>query len=71
MYEIRGMEGSSTLSDSSHSSLQNRVLSTLLNELDGVLSSTIDACSRVEDLVFVLAACKEVESLDEALLRPG
>lgn len=50
------------------SGLQNRVLSTLLNELDGVLSGGSDADS---DCVFVLAACRDLSQLDEALLRPG
>lgn len=55
---------------SSHGNLQNRVLSTFLNELDGVLSSTTPA-TIVEDLVFVVVACKDIDALDAALLRPG
>lgn len=50
--------------DSSHGSLSNRVLSTFLNALDGVEGSTPGS-------LFVIAACLDLDSLDEALIRPG
>ena len=57
---------------SSHGSLQNRVLSTFLNELDGISVSSNEVGKSVEDsAVFVLAACKDLSNLDEALIRPG
>jgi SpoVK/Ycf46/Vps4 family AAA+-type ATPase len=50
-------------------SLYTRILSTFLNEMDGITSSSdIDADSGG---VLVLAACTDVNILDEALLRPG
>lgn len=56
--------------ESSHGSVQNRILSTFLNELDGVFSSS-NKMNEKEDVVFVLIACKELDNLDEALIRPG
>jgi transitional endoplasmic reticulum ATPase len=46
------------------SEVQNRVLSTLLNELDGIQSTN-------ENHVLVVAATNFPEKLDSALLRPG
>jgi len=55
--------------------LQTRVLSTFLNELDGILShgtgGTDSAGGGTEDGIIVLAACNDLDVLDEALLRPG
>ena len=53
--------------DKDGNGLHGRVLSTFLNELDGVVARE----SGPESAVLVLAACSEVEALDEALLRPG
>eukprot|EP01039_Chlorochromonas_danica_P001431 gene1431-1555_t len=64
----RGMQEGST--ESSHGSVQNRILSTFLNELDGVFSAS-NKMNEKEDIVFVLIACKELDNLDEALIRPG
>ena len=60
-------------------SVMARVLSTFLNELDGISSlSTPDANSSTdaselesEFNVFVLAASENLQNLDQALLRPG
>lgn len=51
-------------------SLQTRILSTFLNELDGVLSQH-HCDGDGEDGIIVLAACNNIDILDEALLRPG
>ena len=51
-------------------SLQTRILSTFLNELDGVLSQH-HSDGDGEDGIIVLAACNNIDILDEALLRPG
>jgi SpoVK/Ycf46/Vps4 family AAA+-type ATPase len=48
-------------------SLQTRVLSTFLNELDGIVSQD----TGVEGGILVLAACTDINVLDDALLRPG
>ena len=50
----------------SDSGVSARVLSTFLNELDGI--STIN---KKGSEVLVIAACTELSSLDNALLRPG
>lgn len=49
--------------------LQGRVLSTFLNELDGV-SGGAGTGGEVSDIL-VVVACSDLEQLDEALLRPG
>ena len=48
----------------SESGVQGRVLSTLLNEMDGVDRDT-------EHLVVVVGATNRLDMLDDALLRPG
>lgn len=55
----RGLEGGSE----GASGLQSRLLSTLLNELDGVGAES--------GKVLVMLACRSLDVLDEALLRPG
>jgi ATP-dependent 26S proteasome regulatory subunit len=55
----RGLDGSS---GGGTSDLQARVLSTLLNEMDGVSSA---------DGLIVVGATNRLESIDPALLRPG
>jgi SpoVK/Ycf46/Vps4 family AAA+-type ATPase len=63
--------------ESGHGSLHNRILSTFLNELDGISASSPDIVdlhqkrTSIESTVFVLAACKDLSQLDEALIRPG
>lgn len=52
--------------DGGDSGVSARVLSTFLNELDGI--STV---SKKGQEVLVIAACTELQSLDSALLRPG
>jgi SpoVK/Ycf46/Vps4 family AAA+-type ATPase len=52
------------------------VLSTFLNELDGVSVSSPqfqhnDKIKDLDSTVFVLAACRDLDNLDEALIRPG
>lgn len=59
--------------------VQNRVLSTFLNELDGIIggkSNSIDSSSGAfgecgVPPVLVIVACAKLETMDEALLRPG
>eukprot|EP01032_Pedospumella_encystans_P013211 gene13211-15223_t len=71
-------------SDSSTSSgLHGRILSTFLNELDGIVSSgsNNNSDNDIEDgeqgkeqgsqQVLVIAACQDIANLDEALVRPG
>ena len=73
------------------SNIQSRILSTFLNELDGIVglvgaSSSTDnsnSCTGTEDdgggkgyhryesRVLVIIACQNIDSLDEALIRPG
>lgn len=71
------------------SNIQSRILSTFLNELDGIVglvganSSTGNSSSctgtedggggyhRYESRVLVIIACQNIDSLDEALIRPG
>lgn len=57
-----GISGSRNLNDNSDSGVKNRVLSTFLNELDGVSG---------RDGVFVVAATNRIDKMDSALLRPG
>jgi SpoVK/Ycf46/Vps4 family AAA+-type ATPase len=49
--------------------LQDRVLSTLLNEMDGVDTLTMNAVG--SDQVFVLGCCSDPAIIDEALIRAG
>jgi SpoVK/Ycf46/Vps4 family AAA+-type ATPase len=63
----RGLNGDQSSSDAGHS-LHNRVLSTFLNEMDGIVS--LDDGS-TEGGVLVLAACNDIGAIDEGLLRPG
>lgn len=71
-------------SDSSTSSgLHGRILSTFLNELDGIVSSGSNNNDNHSDKeggqdneqgspqVLVIAACQDIANLDEALVRPG
>lgn len=78
MQICRGVDDAS--STTSHGNIGNRILSTFLNELDGVGSHSIkgldDAASMVqsdtdEQVVFVAVSCSDIEKLDEALIRPG
>eukprot|EP01031_Cornospumella_fuschlensis_P027457 gene27457-33160_t len=71
----RGMD------DDTSSNLHNRILSTFLNELDGIVSHTSQKAyndqregvksQRYEDVVLVVVVCRDVNMLDEALIRPG
>lgn len=63
--------------------LHGRILSTFLNELDGILGTgdgvgvgngdaAVDSTARTEGCrVLVIVACQDISSLDEALVRPG
>ena len=56
--------------------LHGRILSTFLNELDGIMSATTSTSSDSGgggggQPVLVIAACQDVGNLDEALVRPG
>jgi SpoVK/Ycf46/Vps4 family AAA+-type ATPase len=42
-----------------------------LNELDGISTTGKSSSEFVDNRIFVLAACKSLENLDKALLRPG
>jgi SpoVK/Ycf46/Vps4 family AAA+-type ATPase len=61
----------------SHGNIYNRILSTFLNELDGIsvpstsLSSSSSSSSLENNYVFVVVACKSLDNLDDALIRPG
>lgn len=61
--EIDALAGRRGGADEGHS-VQQRVLSTLLNEMDGLDTTT-------EAQVVVVAATNRLDMLDEALLRPG
>ncbi len=70
------MGGRSDDQDGGHANIHNRILSTFLNELDGVsvptnVQNNHDKKISLETTVFVLAACKDIKLLDEALIRPG
>lgn len=52
-------------------SVMARVLSTFLNELDGISSLGLSDGMESELNVFVLAASERLSNLDQALLRPG
>lgn len=58
-------------SSSSGGSIGNRVLSTFLNELDGISSLPSSSSHEAAYTIFVVAACTSLDHLDEALLRPG
>lgn len=45
----------------------DRILSTLLTEMDGIISNTID----IERRIIIIAATNDLNSLDEAILRAG
>lgn len=62
------------MDDDTSSNLHNRVLSTFLNELDGILSHAGQHAARraaYEDVVLVVVVCRDQNMLDEALVRPG
>lgn len=58
---------------STSNGLHGRILSTFLNELDGIISGPQEGGGRDEgsQQVLVIAACQDVTHLDEALVRPG
>lgn len=53
--------------DQDANSLNTRILSTFLNELDGI-ASTDQAFS---NNIVVIVACVDIKTLDDALIRPG
>jgi SpoVK/Ycf46/Vps4 family AAA+-type ATPase len=56
-------------SDSTDSGVAGRVLSTFLNELDGISAPGIN--NSVSGDILVIVACLHAEKLDPALVRPG
>lgn len=46
-----------------------RVLSTFLNELDGILAKNLSATTQKK--LIVVVACSDISRIDDALLRPG
>jgi SpoVK/Ycf46/Vps4 family AAA+-type ATPase len=52
-------------------SVYNRILSTFLNELDGICNRGDSSGSSFEREVLVVTACLDITQLDEALIRPG
>lgn len=64
----RGMDGEGT--SGSSTGLEARILSTFLNELDGIYSSPTGRPS-TQSGVLLLVACTDINALDEALVRPG
>ncbi len=61
----RSMEGGG----SSGGNLNARILSTFLNEMDGVTSENQSKDS--ESNVIIVVACQDISKLDDALVRPG
>jgi SpoVK/Ycf46/Vps4 family AAA+-type ATPase len=64
--------------NSSEAGVVSRILSTFLNELDGISSASSllsfdssSSSSNALNRVFVIAACSDSNTLDKALLRPG
>ena len=49
----------------------NRILSTFLNELDGISNRGENTGNSFEHEVLVVTACLDIKLLDEALIRPG
>ena len=62
MVHKRSMGGAGGTGSGSAHSLESRILSTLLNEMDGMQSS---------QGVLVVAATNRLDMIDDALLRPG
>ena len=62
MVTSRSLSSPSSTSSHDSTSLESRLLSTLLNEMDGIASASS---------TLVIAATNRVEGLDPALLRPG
>ncbi len=52
-------------------SVYNRILSTFLNELDGISNRGENTGISFEREVLVVTACLDIKLLDEALIRPG
>lgn len=77
---FRGSEEASTTTSGN---IGNRILSTFLNELDGVGTEAIvetdggtttagaGTTQGGEQVVFVIVSCADISQLDEALIRPG
>lgn len=59
--------------DTSSEQTMDRLLSTLLIEMDGISSSSSSSaeCSRNSCMVVVIAATNHIDLLDDAILRPG
>jgi len=51
--------------------VQARVLSTFLNELDGIVAKSENSSNGEDNTVLVIVACNDIGMVDEALLRPG
>lgn len=49
--------------------LHDRVLTTILNEMDGI--DTVNGDDEADQQVFVLGCCIDLSNIDEALARPG
>jgi SpoVK/Ycf46/Vps4 family AAA+-type ATPase len=65
-------DGDSHSMSATSGNIGNRILSTFLNELDGVTGERNHQYVISNDSqVFVIAACSSLELLDEALIRPG
>ena len=60
--DMTGNSGGGGSSSSDTNSLEARILSTLLNEMDGMVSS---------NGILIVAATNRLDMIDEALLRPG
>ena len=66
-----GVHGGSGEGGGGDSDVAGRVLSTFLNELDGVHQGAGEEVDEKDSRVIVVVAVPSLSSLDEALLRPG
>lgn len=66
---FRSMDGGD--SNGTDSGVGSRVLSTFLNELDGISGSSGSTQTSASGDVLVIVSCSDVNNLDSAIIRPG
>ncbi|KAA8492652.1 Cell division cycle protein 48-like [Porphyridium purpureum] len=70
--ELDAIVGERALGDrAGSSSVHERVLSTLLNEMDGISGGPADGMGRHDGSILVVGATNRIDMIDGALLRPG